>query len=217
MKSEQRSIAVPEPITIDLDANHLIQRVDRNITQEIFVTTVDKARLCLIEALGRMERRDAWIAPTGILVTLAVVLLTTTFQDFLTLSKEYWKAMFSFATVVALVWLVYCLCRRQNSLTVEQIVDQLRTNSLPPAQQPEWQVPGDLVILKALYGVDKKRINVTDQLNGAIGATALHMRVGNELGGDPCPNSAKDLIVTYRYKNQEHQITVMEGADLNLP
>jgi hypothetical protein len=96
----------PDPITIDLGLNQLIQRVDRNVTQEIIVTTADKARLCLIESLDRMERRSAWVAPVGILATLAVVFPTTTFQDFLGVSKEFWKAFFSMAAVLALVWLI---------------------------------------------------------------------------------------------------------------
>src|SRR5215470_4681281 len=101
----------PAPITIDLTLNQLIQRVDTNVTQQIIVTTADKARLCLIESLHRMERRRAWIAPAGILVTLVVVFPTTTFQDFIGLSKEYWRAIFSVATVATFIWLVICLSR----------------------------------------------------------------------------------------------------------
>src|ERR1035441_8084058 len=96
-----------EQVTINL--NHLVQRVDSNVTQEIIVTTADKAQLCLIEALDRMERRKAWIAPEGHLATLVVVFPTTTFQDFLGLSREYWRAIFSVAAVGSMVWLIVCL------------------------------------------------------------------------------------------------------------
>lgn len=126
------------PITIDLGLNQLIQRVDTNVTQQIIVTTADKAHLCLIQALHRMERRNAWIAPAGILATLVVVFPTTTFQDFLGLSKEYWKAIFSVATVATLIWLIVCLVRIQRSMTIEQIVERLRTDSLAaPPQHPQ--------------------------------------------------------------------------------
>ena len=217
MDPEQRSNTGPEPITINLGLNQLIQRVDQNVTQEIIVTTADKARLCLIKARDRMERRNAWIAPAGILVTLIVVFPTTTFQDFLSLSKEFWKAMFSFAALGALAWLVHCLFRIQRSLTVIQIVDRLRTDSLAGAQQLQRRAPGDLVIVNATYGAKDRIIDVTDQLNKAISGAELHVRVGNNLGGDPCPNIVKDLIVNYRYENQERHITLKEGADLNLP
>ena len=88
-----------------------------------------------------MERRNAWIAPAGILATLIVVFPTTSFQDFLGLSKEYWIAIFSVAAITTLVWLVVCLLRIQRSLTIEQIVDRLRTDSLTVSSQPPKQAP----------------------------------------------------------------------------
>lgn len=44
MTPDPRPPAAPEPITIDLGLNQLIQRVDRNVTQQIIVTTADKAQ-----------------------------------------------------------------------------------------------------------------------------------------------------------------------------
>jgi hypothetical protein len=119
-----------EPVTISLGPTELIRRVDSNITQQIILTTADKARLCLMEALDRLERRRAWIAPAGILATLVVVFPTTTFQDFLGFSKEYWRAIFSMVTLGALTWLIVCLYRMRASITVEEVVDRLRTDSL---------------------------------------------------------------------------------------
>ena len=75
MSPDQR-LPAANPITLDLKLNQLIQRVDTNVTQEIIVTTADKARLCLIDALGCLERKKAWIAPASILATLGVVLPT---------------------------------------------------------------------------------------------------------------------------------------------
>ena len=59
---EKRSTSPTEPTRLGFNINQMVQRVDQHITQEIIVTTADKARLCLIDALGRLERRDAWIA-----------------------------------------------------------------------------------------------------------------------------------------------------------
>lgn len=47
MGPDQSQPTAAEPISIDLDFNKSIQRFDKNITQEIFLTTADKARLCL--------------------------------------------------------------------------------------------------------------------------------------------------------------------------
>lgn len=136
MIPEQNQPPGARPITIDLGLNNLIQRVDTNVTQQIIITTADKARLCSMQTLERMEQRRAWIAPAGILATLVVVFPTTTFQDFLGLSKEYWRALFSVAAIGAAVWLIRSLLRIRASLTVDEIVGRLRTESLAINPQP---------------------------------------------------------------------------------
>lgn len=115
MSPEQNQPPGANPISIDLNLNSLIQRVDTNVRQQIIITTADKARLCLMQALARMERRG-WMAPAGILATLAVVFPTTTFNDFLGLSKEYWRALFTLASAGAIVWLVRSLLQIRASL-----------------------------------------------------------------------------------------------------
>ena len=78
--------------------------IDANLKQEVFITTVDKARNCLKEAMGNVERRSAWAAPAGILATIVAVFPTATFQDFI-VSKDTWRAMFIIAALVSAVWL----------------------------------------------------------------------------------------------------------------
>ena len=60
-------------------------------------------------------------------------------------------------------------------------------------------------------------MDVTRQLNEAISNGKLHVYVGNNLAGDPSPNTPKNLLVTYRYKGRDLERTVVEGADLDLP
>jgi len=76
---------------------------------------------------------------------------------------------------------------------------------------------GDLVIIEGRYGTRDHRVDVVKQLNSAITDDNLHIYVGNQLAGDPCPNAPKDLFVRYRYKNREFEKTINEGADLDLP
>ncbi|HLK67636.1 MAG TPA: hypothetical protein VKU19_29580 [Bryobacteraceae bacterium] len=117
-----------EQVTLNL--GQLINRVDTNVNQDIIVTTADKAKLCLIDALDRLERRRSWIAPAGIVATLFIVFPTTTFHDFIGLSKEYWKAMFSLVTLGSLFWLIWTLFRLRSSLSVDQVVENLRASSI---------------------------------------------------------------------------------------
>jgi hypothetical protein len=120
---------MPPSLTINQDfANQMIARVDANITQEIFITTVDKAKLCLNDALRRMEQRRAWVAPAGILATLAVVFPTASFHDLL-LTKDTWLALFITFTVLDAAWLVSAVRNRPKSLSVEAIIEELRKGS----------------------------------------------------------------------------------------
>jgi hypothetical protein len=219
----------PEPqqqISIELGSNQLIRRVDTNVTQEIIVTTADKVRLCLIQSIDKMERRKAWIAPAGILVTLIVVFPTASFHEFIGLSKDYWQAVFSVAIVASLGWLVRCLIQIRASVTIEEIVETLRTSSLTrPESADKLRAPedhqsslqDDLTIVAAHYGCRDHRVDVASHLKRAISSNKLHVYVGNQIGGDPCPGTPKDLIVTYRFLGKESTETFAEGSDLDLP
>jgi hypothetical protein len=212
MIPEQNQPPGVNPITIDLGLNSLIQRVDTNVRQQIIITTADKARLCL------MQQRRAWMAPAGILATLAVIFPTTTFNDFVGLSKEYWRALFTFAAIGTIVWLVRALLRIPVSLSVDDIVDRLRTESLAALSSGEAQTfDKKLIIVKALYGHLDTRVDVTSQMNSAIRDGRLRLHVGNQLSGDPCPGIQKDVVVTYRYGREEPTQTFPEGTDLDLP
>jgi hypothetical protein len=80
------------------------------------------------------------------------------------------------------------------------------------------QTGGSLVILEALYGAGEHRVNVAHKLNGLVHNDWLrNVYVGNQLGGDPCPNTPKDMKVTYLHKGAKRTIEVAEGADLTLP
>jgi hypothetical protein len=127
MNPEEPRPPAPEPVTIDPALNRMIQRVDSNLKQEVIVITADKARLCLHAAINNTERSKAWQTPAGILVTILVVFPVSTFQDFLGVSKDTWKALFIFSALFFLVWFIRCLLKIRKSPTVEQIVNQLRT------------------------------------------------------------------------------------------
>jgi hypothetical protein len=73
-----------------------------------------------------LERSKAWQAPAGILVTILAVFPVSTFQDFLGISKDTWRAFFILATILCFGWLIHSLLRIKRSPTVEQIINRLR-------------------------------------------------------------------------------------------
>jgi hypothetical protein len=110
-----------------------ITSIDANLKQEIFITTVDKARNCLKETLANVEQRNAWAAPAGILATIVVVFPTANFQDFV-VSKDTWRAMFLIAALLSAVWLARCLWARWKAgpLSVDDVIQELRQGGSTP-------------------------------------------------------------------------------------
>lgn len=93
---------------------------------------------------------------------------------------------------------------RRQALDVDSVLDQIMR-------------PRTLVITSARYGLRDHRVHVTQQLNAAIVNDKLHVLVGNQLAGDPVPNSPKDLVIEYKYKDQTFNRVVKEGDTLDLP
>jgi hypothetical protein len=120
-------------------------KVYSNLGQEIIITTEDKIRLCLIEHLSRMEKRNAWIAPLGILLTIIIVLPTTTFREFLFLSADTWKAIFVMGGLIAVAWLIRTLWEAKASSSLTDVVRNIKATGItqntaqaetPPANMP---------------------------------------------------------------------------------
>jgi hypothetical protein len=136
--TEQSAPTGPDPLSVDFALNQrmIVGRVDRNVTQDFIIITADRARLILRDAVDNMERSKAWQTPLGILATIFVALPITSFQDFLGLSKDTWKALFILAALLCVYWLLRSLLRIANSPSVEDIVNRLRT-AYPLATTPQ--------------------------------------------------------------------------------
>jgi predicted Na+-dependent transporter len=101
-----------------------------NLGQEIIISTDDKIRLCLIEHLSRMEKRKAWIAPLGILLTIIIVFPTTTFKEFLSLSADTWKAIFIIGGLLSAVWLIRSLWEARISSSLDDVVKSIKASGI---------------------------------------------------------------------------------------
>jgi hypothetical protein len=75
-----------------------------------------------------MEKRQAWIAPAGILATLLFGIPTSSYRDFL-VSKYVWQAFFLLLFFANLGWLIYTLFNRPQSVSIEAIIEELRKGS----------------------------------------------------------------------------------------
>lgn len=214
---------VEQQITIDLGPNGLVQRVDKNINQHIIVVTADKAKLCLLEARDRTIAANSWQTPAGLLITFVVVFTTATFHDVLTLTKEFWRALFVLLTLASAAWLAHALVKLRQAMSIDEILELLRTGAapLPTASvthvAPPIETEPQLEILEATYGFEDRQKEVAEFLRKAIIGNKLHLYVGNEPWGDPAHGETKTLRIKYRFKGEVHDVSLQEGSDLDLP
>jgi hypothetical protein len=77
---------------------------------------------------------------------------------------------------------------------------------------------GDLVIVRAFYGINNATAEVTGHLQDLVRDNALTIRVNNEtLGVDPAHDHGKVLCVFYRYRGETHAAIVRETEKLVIP
>lgn len=100
-----------------------------NATQEGIITTEDKVRLCLNEHLRHMEKKQAWIAPLGILLTIVLTLITTDFKGALGLDASTWRALFIVAAILCAFWLASAVWQALHSVESDDIVEMLKKGS----------------------------------------------------------------------------------------
>jgi len=76
-----------------------------------------------------------------------------------------------------------------------------------------------LFIKSAYYGIRDHHFDVTQQLRAAVSDGKVHIYAGNQLAGDPAPNTPKELTVTYSTEKNGIVLgkVVAEGHTLDLP
>ena len=74
----------------------------------------------------------------------------------------------------------------------------------------------NVAIHKALYGVREHRVDVRKALLKELRARGSAY-VGNQLAGDPSPNTPKDLQLEFSYRGTRQQVVLPEGSSLQFP
>jgi hypothetical protein len=88
-----------------------VKRFYRNVDTDLLMISLDLTEVVLSRNWDRIKGRNDWIAPLGVLIALIVAVLTTDFAD-VWLSAEEWRAVFGFATVLSVAWLLIELFKR---------------------------------------------------------------------------------------------------------
>ena len=98
-----------------------------NLGQGTIVTTEDRVRLCLQNAIDRLGAKRAWWTPSALLVTLLLALTTAEFKEQFAISAATWQAFFLFLALFSLIWTVVAIWKAKGvKISVESIVSEIK-------------------------------------------------------------------------------------------
>jgi hypothetical protein len=104
-----------------------VERVTLNVSQNVIVTTEDKLKLCLQNHKHYIDRKNDWIAPFSVLLSLLLVFVSADFRDFV-LPKDTWRAIFVVASVLTVFWLCMTLRSAFSKRTMETLIAEIKAD-----------------------------------------------------------------------------------------
>lgn len=111
--------------------------------------------------------------------------------------------------------------RKMQSVQVSDVITQMelieRRYERSDAVAGQTGSQTALTIVSARYGAASTYSDVTSALAQRVDASGLHVVAGNQLAGDPCPGTLKELVVEYEHNGQRHSKTVRENEMLSIP
>jgi hypothetical protein len=114
--------------SITIKSGDMVNVIHRNIASDVIITTEDKVKICLLTHVANMEKKKDWIAPLGILITIIITLITTTFNS-LYLGSAVWQAVFVMAAVLSGIWLIVTVYHALNAEKIEDIIMALKNQN----------------------------------------------------------------------------------------
>ncbi|MCW3150046.1 hypothetical protein N8H22_15680 [Stutzerimonas stutzeri] len=103
-----------------------VSGISENLEIHLIQITEDKLRNILIENQQALERRNEWVAPFGISLTLLITIITTTPTDSFGLNSSGWQALFYFCLIAAVIKTITTFVNRPKKTTIENIVDRIK-------------------------------------------------------------------------------------------
>jgi hypothetical protein len=103
-----------------------ISTIHTNTELTLIQITEDKLRLELLGHLSRVEKKNRWQIPLGVLLALVPVVLTSEFKDVIGVSSATWRAFFMFAIAGSFFWLAVSIPRVWQPATLDGLVERIK-------------------------------------------------------------------------------------------
>lgn len=112
-------------VQLDAPKHIIIKQVHGNLSPDVIQITVDRLALILHRHASSLERRRAWIAPAGILLSIVATLLTAEFKGRF-LSASTWQAVFIISAILTSVWLSRELAAAFFAPSIDDLIEKIK-------------------------------------------------------------------------------------------
>ncbi len=105
-------------------------QVHANVSAPIIITNEDKVRLVLNDLHKSIDEAKSWVAPIGILISLAATLVTADFKEIYGVKPDVFKGFYYCVTLIIFIWLVRAWRAKRKEMTDNDFVRKLKNESV---------------------------------------------------------------------------------------
>jgi hypothetical protein len=108
-----------------------VNQVRTNTKSDLIEITEDKLENILLKHVQKLTKVDSWITPVSLFFTILIVLLTSSFNDFLSIEKSVWKSTFVVGLIITLIWsikAIYHSIKCSKNASIEYLIGQIKNH-----------------------------------------------------------------------------------------
>ena len=113
-------------VTISKTNSEFVENEINNVSSNIIRIIEDKLRLKLVDYEKSVAHCYDWVGAVGIIVTIALSLLTTEFKDRFNVKAETWCALFFILLIIAIGYVIYTIVKALSRKTIEEFISDLK-------------------------------------------------------------------------------------------
>jgi len=108
-------------------------KVTENLDKDILIISKQKLKSILLDAEASFGKKELWLTPFTLLITLTGLFVTTDFKQFI-VSADIWQAFFLMLSLFSIIWLIWAVRVSLKSKKVDDILNDCMRGTLPSVE-----------------------------------------------------------------------------------
>lgn len=194
-------------------------QIDRPANREMFpVEKIDWERLKrLIRNINFSSNR--WENAGWFMLATTVALFVTTFTLPTNNKTPYLVAAIASLIITFILFFVSWIFSKTSQNSKSEVLEEMEQmeKKIVKREEESSMASKQLKVLSAIYGTEKKNIDIASELNSLINEDELNVLASNDIAGDPHPGILKEVKIKYIYQGREGEKGFKEGETIKLP